>query len=64
MRAPFEKLMQWVTELPAEDWTLMFGELSKRWDEPVERIMDAIDALKVMRGELTYISVPPPAEVE
>jgi hypothetical protein len=53
----FERLMENVATLSEEDWGKPMGELAKRWGEPVERIADAIDALKVLRGERTYILI-------
>jgi len=61
MRMPFEKLMEHVAALDAEDWQLPMGELAARWGEPVGRIGDAIDALRVLRGERTYISIEEPS---
>jgi hypothetical protein len=37
------------------DWKL--GELASKYGEPVERIMDALDAIRERNGEKTYISV-------
>jgi hypothetical protein len=54
---PFEKLMEHVAVLGEEDGALTMGELSARWGEPAERIMDAVDAVRVLRGERTYIPV-------
>lgn len=51
---PFEKLMELVAGLAREDG-VTFGELSRRWGEPAERIMDAVDAVRVLSGERTYI---------
>jgi hypothetical protein len=63
MRMPFERLMEAVTDAQAAginpDTTM--GQLSERWGEPPERIMDAIDAVRVMRGECTYISLTDPS---
>jgi hypothetical protein len=36
------------------NWKL--GEIAKKYDEPVERVMDALDAIKERRGEKSYIS--------
>jgi hypothetical protein len=36
--------------------------LSARWGEPPERIMDAVDAVRVLRGERTYIPAGGEAE--
>ena len=37
------------------------GDLAEQWGEPAARIGDAIDALKVMRGEPSYIGAGPTA---
>lgn len=58
---PFEKLMEYVAGLGDEDRTLPMGRLAERWGEPVRRIGDAIDAVRVMNGERTYITVNVPA---
>jgi hypothetical protein len=54
---PFEKLMEHVAALTDEDAELPMGQLAERWGEPTERIRDAIDAVRVLNGECTYISV-------
>jgi hypothetical protein len=56
MRMPFELLMQHVISMSDEEMQLPLGALSIEWGEPSERIMDAIDAIRVMAGEKTYIS--------
>jgi hypothetical protein len=56
---PFEKLMEYVATLGDEDKELPMGKLAERWGEPVARIMDAIDAVRVLNGERTYITVDP-----
>jgi hypothetical protein len=58
---PFERLMEHVAALSDEDEALPLGVLSGRWGEPAARIMDAIDAVRVMRGERTYVTVTEPA---
>ena len=55
MRMPFEQLVEQVTALPEEDWNLPLGDLAARWGEPTLRIADAIDAMRLMNGERTYI---------
>ena len=60
MRMPFEKLMEHVAALGDEDAALPMGKLAERWGEPVQRIADAIDAVRVMNGERTYISIAIP----
>lgn len=57
MRMPFEMLMRHVATLSEADAALTMGQLSERWGEPPHRIMDAIDAVQVMNGERTYISL-------
>jgi hypothetical protein len=54
---PFEKLMERAAALGDEDRALTMGQLSERWGEPAERIMDAVDAVRVLRGERTYITI-------
>lgn len=55
---PFEKLMEHVAALGDDgDRALTMGQLSERWGEPAERIVDAVDAVRVLRGERTYISI-------
>ena len=53
---PFERLMEHIETLSAEDKELPLGVLADRWGEPAARIMDAIDAVRVMNGEHTYVS--------
>jgi hypothetical protein len=53
---PFGKLMELVDAL-GPDAEVTLGELAERWGEPVQRIGDAIDAVKVLHGELSYIEV-------
>jgi hypothetical protein len=57
MRMPFEKLMERVAAIGPEERDLPLGVFAERWGEPAERITDAIDAMRVMRGERTYISL-------
>ena len=56
---PFERLMEQVAALSDEEKDLPMGVLSGRWGEPPARICDAIDALRVMNGERTYVTVRP-----
>jgi hypothetical protein len=58
LRRPFEKLMELVDEAHNKEPQSKIRDLSKRWDETPERIMDAIDALRVKSGERTYIDLP------
>src|ERR1017187_9646970 len=55
MKMPFEKLMEHVATLSEKDEALTLGELAERWGEPVKRIADAIDAVRVMGGDRTYV---------
>lgn len=57
MRMPFEKLMEHVAAVSPDERDLPLGVFAERWGEPVERITDAITAVRVMRGERTYISL-------
>lgn len=59
MKMPFEVLMGYVSALDDDD-NVTLGELSRRWGEPAGRIGDAIDAVRVLCGERTYISLRPP----
>ena len=63
MRMPFEKLMERVAGVGPEEKALPLGVFAERWGEPVERIMDAIDAVRVTRGERTYISLTPTDQI-
>jgi hypothetical protein len=56
---PFERLMEQVANLSDEDAALPMSVLAERWGEPAGRIGDAIDAVRVMRGERTYITFEP-----
>lgn len=56
---PFERLMELVAAISDEDAALPMGVLAERWGEPAGRIGDAIDAVRVMRGERTYVTVQP-----
>jgi hypothetical protein len=57
MRMPFEKLMEHVAAIGPGEKDFPLGVFAERWGEPAERIMDAIDAMRVLRGERTYISL-------
>ena len=54
---PFEKLMERVQSLSAEDESLPIGQLAERWGEPSARIADAMTAVRVLHGECTYVPV-------
>jgi len=56
MRLPFERLVEMVQNLPEEDRQLPMGQLAERWGEPAARICDAVVAMRMLRGERTYIS--------
>lgn len=53
MRRGIEKLA-WLLAKETEG-TVTMGELARKYDEPIERIMDALDVLKIIRGEATQI---------
>jgi hypothetical protein len=59
VKMPFERLMELVSSLSDEDAKLPMGVLAERRGEPVSRIGDAIDAVRVLNGEHTYISLGP-----
>ena len=61
MRMPFEKLMELVAGLSDQEAAQPMGVIAGRWGETVERTADAVDAVRVMRGERTYISLAGPA---
>lgn len=54
---PFEVLMEHVAALTDEDAALPMGQLAERWGEPVQRIADAVTAVRVLAGERTYVTV-------
>jgi hypothetical protein len=58
MRMPFERLMEEVAALAEDERDQPLRVFAARWGEPAQRIVDAIDAVRVMRGERTYISLP------
>ena len=60
MKIPFEKLVEMVMLLPAEDWELSLGALSDRWDEPSGRIADAVTTVRMLRGEPTCLPLREP----
>jgi hypothetical protein len=57
MRMPFERLMELVAAVGPDEARLPLGAFAERWGEPSERIADAIDAVRVLNGERTYITV-------
>jgi hypothetical protein len=57
VRRPFGKLMDMLEDEPRfveEKGPVTLGDLAKKYGEPVERIMDALDAVRERRGERTY----------
>lgn len=54
MQMPFGKLMELVAAIGPDD-PVTLGELGERWGEAPARIGDAIDAVKVLNGEPSYI---------
>lgn len=56
MRRPFGKLMDLLEEEIHSSLNPTIGELADKYDEPNERIMDALDAIKERRGQKSYIS--------
>lgn len=54
MRKPIEKLA-WQLAHDDEIATWKLGAVAEKYDEPIERIMDALDVIKIARGELSLI---------
>lgn len=48
---PFGKLVEKVDILGTVQPHITLGEMAKALGEPTERVMDAIDAVKMLRGE-------------
>ncbi len=57
MRMPFEKLMEYVQSLSPQDKDKPMGELAQAVGEDAARLADAVNAVRVLKGERTYISV-------
>lgn len=60
MRIPFEKLVEKVYAMTEEEWKATLGEISEKWGGEKrgvtpDRLMDAMDCIRMMRGERTYI---------
>jgi hypothetical protein len=49
--------MELVDEVPELYGDVSLGELAERWGEPAGRIADAIDAMKVVHGQVSYLPV-------
>jgi hypothetical protein len=49
--------MELVAQIDPES-QITLGQLAELWGEPVARISDAIDAVKVCNGEPSYIALP------
>jgi len=60
MRRSLPRLAYMLTQLeknaPGDYASMQFGQIAKIFNEEVPRIMDALDLLKVMRGE--YQEIP------
>jgi hypothetical protein len=56
MRMPFERLMEYVASLGEDDLERPMGELAERVGEDAARLADAVMAVRVFRGERTYVS--------
>jgi hypothetical protein len=56
VRMPFERLMEYAAAVPEEDRGFPMGVLAARVGESAERLADALTAVRVMRGERTYVS--------
>lgn len=58
MRKPIEKLA-WELAHDEETKTMTLGQAAAKYNEPIDRIMDALDVIKIAKGELSMI---PPVE--
>ncbi len=56
MRMPFERLMEYAAGFDEADMERPMGELAARVGESAERLADAVMAVRVFRGERTYVS--------
>ena len=54
---PFGRLMELVAAAIEQEGDVTLGELAERWGETSQRIGDAIDAVKVLNGEPSYMGV-------
>lgn len=52
---PFQRLMETVESMSDDEKKMTLGELSTLWTEPIDRVMDAIDAVRYKAGEQTYL---------
>lgn len=59
MRVSFEKLMEFVERLSDEDMQRNMGDLASAANTTADRLADAVTAVRVLRGERTYIRVEP-----
>jgi hypothetical protein len=57
MRKPFGRLVEEVAALSDAEMDLSMGVLAERLGVTVERLSDAMDTVKMLGGELTYISL-------
>jgi hypothetical protein len=56
MRMPFERLMEYAASLDGTPGETTMGELAGRVGEDPFRLADAVTAVRVLRGERTYVS--------
>lgn len=57
MRTPIEKLA-WELDHDEERHAMTLGQAAAKYNEPIDRIMDALDVIKIVRGEQLRI-IPP-----
>jgi hypothetical protein len=56
MRKPFGKLILMLREAMAHEPSMTtLGDLAERFGEPVDRVMDALEADKILSGKPAYI---------
>jgi hypothetical protein len=62
MRKPFGRLVEEVAALSDAEMDLSMGVIAERLGVTVERLSDAMDAVKMLHGEPTYISLGEPPD--
>lgn len=57
VKMPFERLMELMAQELNTNRTLTLGDAALKYNESMERVADAIDALKVVNGVRSYIRI-------
>lgn len=58
MRRPFEKLVLMLERECDANPKVTMGELAAKYHESIDRIYDAMDGIKMMRGQPSYMPYP------